>query len=145
MDLEVVEWVRHWLTYVCLLFSQVLSAYSVTKSRLILLDVDLLIRPKEETADSYRDGVIRSLEQLVEERGNYVFLLSNETQENLLKWLGNMSNLEKIGLAAEDGCLSHSMLFVFFACCCLSLHPCVAPAISPLLSYGFVSSFLCAG
>lgn len=39
----------------------------------------------------------------VEESGNYIFLLSNETRDNLLKWVREMKNLDKIGLAAEDG------------------------------------------
>eukprot|EP00291_Cryptomonas_curvata_P000617 CAMPEP_0172180098 /NCGR_PEP_ID=MMETSP1050-20130122/17009_1 /TAXON_ID=233186 /ORGANISM="Cryptomonas curvata, Strain CCAP979/52" /LENGTH=1103 /DNA_ID=CAMNT_0012853103 /DNA_START=233 /DNA_END=3544 /DNA_ORIENTATION=+ len=82
---------------------QVHAAYSTCKVRLILVDVDLMIRPKEEMGDASKHHLIRALEQLVEERGNYVFLLSSETADNLLKWLGTMRCLNQVGLGAEDG------------------------------------------
>ncbi|EKX36313.1 hypothetical protein GUITHDRAFT_145880 [Guillardia theta CCMP2712] len=84
---------------------QVLMAYSEAKTRLLLIDVDLLIRPKEEMGDVSKDQCIRSLQQLVQESGNLVFLLSSETPENLLKWLGtaHAKAWEQMGLAAEDG------------------------------------------
>ena len=77
---------------------QVHAAYSSCKQRLILLDVDLIIRPKEEMGETSKQQFISSLEHLVSERGNYVFLLSSETSDNLLKWLGNMRGLNEVSL-----------------------------------------------
>jgi len=82
---------------------QVDSAYMGSKTRLVFVDVDLLIRPKEEMSDQTKEQSIKSLRQLVEENGNFVFLLSSETPQNLLNWLGRVPGLEKMGLAAEDG------------------------------------------
>jgi trehalose 6-phosphate synthase/phosphatase len=81
---------------------QVLKAYTETKTRLIFLDVDLLIRPKEEGVD-HGEEAMAALDHLVEDPGNIVFLLSNESRDNLLKWVRQMQNVDKIGLAAEDG------------------------------------------
>mmetsp|Transcript_6799 Transcript_6799/g.21261 ORF Transcript_6799/g.21261 Transcript_6799/m.21261 type:complete len:827 (-) Transcript_6799:67-2547(-) len=65
-------------------------AYGESRVRLVLVDVDLMIRPREEVDEAAKTQLLRTLDQLVEERGNYVFLLSSETSDNLLRWLGDM-------------------------------------------------------
>ncbi len=45
--------------------------------------------------------------QLVEERGNYVFLLSSETADNLLKWLGTMRCLDQVPALPSPPALAH--------------------------------------
>jgi trehalose 6-phosphate synthase/phosphatase len=81
------------------------GAYLEATTRLVIVDVDLLIRPREEMGDDKKSSFLRSLQMLVNESGNLVFLLSSETPEHLLSWLGGREErwLEKIGLAAEDG------------------------------------------
>eukprot|EP00277_Geminigera_cryophila_P005784 CAMPEP_0179423436 /NCGR_PEP_ID=MMETSP0799-20121207/11008_1 /TAXON_ID=46947 /ORGANISM="Geminigera cryophila, Strain CCMP2564" /LENGTH=333 /DNA_ID=CAMNT_0021197729 /DNA_START=336 /DNA_END=1337 /DNA_ORIENTATION=+ len=80
-------------------------AYSDASTRLVIVDVDLLIRPREEMGNEKKSAFLRSLQMLANEAGNLVFLLSSETPENLLTWLGGRDErwLEHIGLAAEDG------------------------------------------
>ncbi len=41
------------------------AAYSTCKVRLILVDVDLMIRPKEEMGDASKHHLIRALEQVL--------------------------------------------------------------------------------
>ena len=53
-------------------------------TRLVIVDVDLLIRPREEMGDEKKSAFLRSLQMLVNETGNLVFLLSSETPEHLL-------------------------------------------------------------
>ena len=83
------------------------GAYTEASTRLIIIDVDLLIRPREEMGDEKKSAFMRSLQMLVNEQGNLVFLLSSEAPEHLLTWLRGREEpprwLEKIGLAAEDG------------------------------------------
>jgi hypothetical protein len=50
----------------------------------VIVDVDLLIRPREEMGDEKKSAFLRSLQMLVNETGNLVFLLSSETPEHLL-------------------------------------------------------------
>jgi len=94
-------------------------------TRLVIVDVDLLIRPREEMGDEKKSAFLRSLQMLVNETGNLVFLLSSETPEHLLvlnflfflavlvpkltqkalqAWLGGREErwLEKIGLAGTQ-------------------------------------------
>ncbi len=54
------------------------------QTRLVIVDVDLLIRPREEMGDEKKSAFLRSLQMLVNETGNLVFLLSSETPEHLL-------------------------------------------------------------
>ena len=44
--------------------AQVHAAYSACKVRLILVDVDLMIRPKEEMGDTSKLHLIKALEQV---------------------------------------------------------------------------------
>lgn len=66
---------------------QVNAAYSSCKTRLVLLDMDLL-RPSKEEMEEGGDVVwqqtLGSIELLLKEAGNCVFLLSSNSPENLL-------------------------------------------------------------
>jgi len=71
--------------------------------RLVLVDVDLLIRPKDEMKEYTKAALLRSLMTLAAEGNTHVFLLSSERRDLLLQWLGDLQGLEHVGLAAEDG------------------------------------------
>jgi len=85
------------------------EAYAAAKTRLLLFDVDLLLPTKSDEDDNSAEDsgwkrTLQSLEQLVSERGNNVFLLSSDSPEHLLGLLGRkFKAVEEIGLAAEDG------------------------------------------
>jgi len=86
--------------------SEVNTAYSSCKTRLVLLDMDLLRPSKEEMEDGgdiVWQQTLGSIELLLKEQGNCVFLLSSDSPENLLNMLKRMKGIDKLGLAAEDG------------------------------------------
>jgi len=85
---------------------EVNSAYSSCKTRLLLFDMDML-RPSKEDMENGGDTLwqqtLASIQLLVKEAGNCVFLLSSDSPENLLAMLKRMKGIDKLGLAAEDG------------------------------------------
>jgi len=93
------------------------AAYNSAKTRLLLLDLDLLTPPKggiggnvQEDKPSFGDDLssnwtefLANLNQLVKEPGNMVFLLSSDSLQGVLELLKPFKSIEKLGLAAEDG------------------------------------------
>ena len=93
------------------------AAFNSAKTRLLLLDLDLLTPPKggiggnvQEDKPSFGDDLssnwtefLANLNQLVKEPGNMVFLLSSDSLQGVLELLKPLKSIEKLGLAAEDG------------------------------------------
>ena len=89
----------------------VYRAYSAAETRLIVVDIDLLLRPilyPEKALEGSgilvsRQEIMKCLQHVAEHSGNILFLLSSSTPAELRSWFGDMKGLDKIGLAAEDG------------------------------------------
>jgi trehalose 6-phosphate synthase/phosphatase len=93
------------------------AAYNQSKTRLLLLDLDLLMPAKGGSVSSVLEDTptfgdnhstiwtefLANLAQLVRESGNQVFLLSSDSLQGVLDSLKNFKAIEKLGLAAEDG------------------------------------------
>ena len=93
------------------------SAYNLSKTRLLLLDLDLLMPPKGGSGVNVQEDMpsfgvehssnwtefLANLAQLVKEPGNMVFLLSSDSLQGVLDCLKPFKAVEKLGLAAEDG------------------------------------------
>lgn len=89
----------------------VYKAYNAAETRLIVVDIDLLLRPvlyPEKALEGSgilvsRQEIMKCLQHVAAHPGNILFLLSSSTPAELRSWFGDMKGLDKIGLAAEDG------------------------------------------
>jgi len=89
----------------------VYSAYQQAQTRLLIVDIDLLLRPilypekaleGPATLTSKRE-IAKCLRNISEHQGNFLFLLSSYSPEEIRNYLGEIEGLDKVGLAAEDG------------------------------------------
>lgn len=91
---------------------QVYEAYQQTTTRLLIVDIDLLLRPilhPEKALEgrallASKHSILRCLRNLSQQSGNFIFLLSSNTPEEIKQFFGDsMESLSQVGLAAEDG------------------------------------------
>ena len=94
---------------------QVYEAYRETTTRLIMVDIDLLLRPilhPEKAVDgrallASKTAILRCLGQLSRHPGNLIFLLSSNSAAEIRDFFGEApaahESLTQVGLAAEDG------------------------------------------
>jgi len=89
---------------------QVYAAYSASQTRLLLVDIDLVLGPilRPDNAEgtsqlASKQEILRCLRNISERQGNFLFLLSSRTRDEILEWFGDISGLDNVGLAAEDG------------------------------------------
>lgn len=91
---------------------QVYEAYQQTTTRLLIVDIDLLLRPilhPEKALEgrallASKQSILRCLRNLSQHSGNFIFLLSSNTPEEIKHFFGDsMDSLSQVGLAAEDG------------------------------------------
>jgi len=91
----------------------VYRAYSSSVTRLIVADIDVLLRPilnaeagateTPTTSLLSKQDLLKSLRDIAEHEGNIVFLLSSGTPAEVRQMLGEGPGLEKFGIGAEDG------------------------------------------
>ncbi|CAL0325604.1 unnamed protein product [Lupinus luteus] len=79
---------------------KIVSAYSQTQNRLILLDYDGTMMPQASIDKTPSGGVISVLNHLCSDPKNIVFIVSGRDKGCLSKWF---SPCEKLGLSAEHG------------------------------------------
>lgn len=76
------------------------SAYNAKNSRLILLDYDGTMMPRDRVDKTPSPEVISLLNSLCDDPKNMVFIVSGRGMDSLGKWF---SQCEKLGLSAEHG------------------------------------------
>lgn len=87
----------------------VYAAYNAAETRLIIVDIDLLLRPilhpdkTLEGAPMSKQEILKCLANIASYTGNFLFLLSSNSADEIRNWFPNMADLDKLGLAAEDG------------------------------------------
>ncbi|KAG6519159.1 probable alpha,alpha-trehalose-phosphate synthase [UDP-forming] 7 [Zingiber officinale] len=79
---------------------QIVSAYTNSKSRAILLDYDGTLVPQTSINKKPNLEVIRIVNTLCEDKNNVVFIVSGRGRQNLNDWF---SPCEELGIAAEHG------------------------------------------
>jgi trehalose 6-phosphate synthase/phosphatase len=97
----------------------IVSAYSRSRNRAILLDYDGTVMPQTSINKSPSQQVISIINMLCSDVKNNVFVVSGRGRESLGKWF---SPCKKLGIAAEHGYFMRYANFYFsdtltFVCC----------------------------
>ncbi|XP_022889131.1 probable alpha,alpha-trehalose-phosphate synthase [UDP-forming] 11 [Olea europaea var. sylvestris] len=97
----------------------IVSAYNVTNSRLILLDYDGTMMPQDRVDKTPKEEVISVLNNLCNDPKNLVFIVSGRGKDSLGKWF---SPCERLGLSAEHGYFTRWPKCSGWECCGLTMN-----------------------